>query len=85
MPRTIKAYACEFRCGTKVQTRRARMARHESRCPWNPEIRSCPTCEHDDKNIDEEQDHDCKIDALPEGKQLIRECESYIPDTKGTS
>jgi len=47
MPREVKAYGCEFRCGHRVNTKRATMERHEEICWKNPARRTCLTCEHE--------------------------------------
>lgn len=46
MPRAITAYACNFKCGKKVDTVRKRMEVHEARCFCNPVRRACQTCIH---------------------------------------
>lgn len=45
MPEQIKAYRCRFRCG-KIGTQKRRLEEHESWCFWNPQSRSCKTCDH---------------------------------------
>ena len=40
----VKRWHCAF-C-TKVLSKKGDMARHEERCPRNPESKSCGTCEH---------------------------------------
>ena len=47
MPKEIKAYKCLF-CGRTI-AQRARAIRHENDCLFNPESKSCPTCEYDYK------------------------------------
>ena len=46
MPNKVTAYACQFKCGYKVQTKRYRMVAHEKICFRNPERRACQTCKH---------------------------------------
>ena len=46
MPRQVKAYGCEFKCGQKVVVSKASMISHESRCFHNPTKRACITCKH---------------------------------------
>lgn len=82
MPRPIKAYACEYRCGHNVLTKRLAMVKHELRCFRNPDRRSCVTCVHDgeDSAGDGRDWHGwrtCEIDARPEGKECIVECEHH--------
>lgn len=44
MPRKVTAFACQWRCGYKVQTKKSRMVGHEDRCCHNPKNRACVTC-----------------------------------------
>lgn len=88
MPRPIKAYACEFRCGRNVLTSRKTMADHELRCLHNPARRSCVTCVHDgeDSCFDGGPDwpehvwRTCEVDARPEGKECVVNCEHHKPN-----
>jgi len=54
MPRQVKAYGCDFKCGQKVVLSKASMISHESRCFYNPTKKACATCKHferfDDSN-----------------------------------
>lgn len=52
MPRQIKAYLCDFKCGNKACTSRAAVVKHEKICFRNPEMRACRTCEHLVKDSD---------------------------------
>jgi hypothetical protein len=57
MPREVKAYGCEFKCGKKVVLSKKSMIDHESRCFHNPEKKACVTCiyferEHDDNGVE---------------------------------
>ena len=49
MPREVKAYGCEFKCGRKVVLSKASMTDHESRCFHNPEKKACATCVYFEK------------------------------------
>ena len=40
----VKRWHCSY-C-TKVLSKKSDMARHEKRCPRNPESKSCGTCAH---------------------------------------
>lgn len=44
MPDLRRAWACEWGCGHRVITSRARMVAHELRCFHNPDRRACQTC-----------------------------------------
>ena len=46
MPREVKAYGCEFKCGQKVVLSKNSMIDHESRCFRNPEKKACVTCKY---------------------------------------
>lgn len=52
MARPVKAYGCDFKCGTKVLLSKKSMLAHESRCFHNPERRACISC----KNFESFQD-----------------------------
>ena len=52
MPREVKAYGCEYKCGRKVVLSKASMIDHESRCFHNPEKRACATCVHFEREND---------------------------------
>jgi hypothetical protein len=54
MPREVKAYACEFRCGKKTTMRRASMVEHEAKCWRNPAAKACLTCRYE--RMDDECD-----------------------------
>jgi len=46
MPIKVTAWACKWKCGSKVQTSRARMIFHENKCFRNPSRRACQTCKN---------------------------------------
>ena len=52
MPRQVKAYGCEYKCGQKVVLSKESMISHESRCFRNPEKKACATCKHFEKEHD---------------------------------
>ena len=52
MPREVKAFGCEYKCGKKVVLSKASMVDHESRCFHNPEKKACVTCVHFEKEHD---------------------------------
>ena len=60
------------------------MASHEARCRLNPASRSCPTCAHNDMDIDEPEvgywglGWFCVEDHLPEGKVMITDCPHWV-------
>ena len=49
MPRQVKAYGCEYKCGQKVVLSKESMISHESRCFRNQEKKACVTCKHFEK------------------------------------
>ena len=53
MPRQVKAYGCEFKCGQKVVLSKASMVDHESRCFRNPKNRACASCKHFEREQDD--------------------------------
>jgi len=46
MPREIKAYACKYRCGQRINTKKEAMILHENICFLNTDRKACKTCEH---------------------------------------
>jgi hypothetical protein len=40
----VIAYACSFKCGRRVTTKRKSMDEHEARCFHNPIHRACQSC-----------------------------------------
>lgn len=52
MPRQVKAYGCEFKCGRKVVLSKKSMIDHESRCFYNPEKKACVTCKYFERQLD---------------------------------
>ena len=72
MPRKITAYACEFKCGEKVNTKKHAIELHENICFSNPKRRACRTC--DLFEIDEDFSH-CHGDHLhPDDKFATFNC-----------
>jgi len=45
MPKKIEVYECEY-CKKKVLRTKSGMKQHEKKCFWNPETKSCMTCEN---------------------------------------
>lgn len=85
--RVVRAFACEFKCGQRVTSKRASMAKHEAQCIHNPATRSCPTCAH---NEVEESDVECGIyggyfcaaNRLESGQSFRKECPHWKEDSK---
>ncbi len=48
MPREIKRYLCEFKCGSRPKDLGG-MRIHENGCWKNPKNKSCMTCKHEGK------------------------------------
>lgn len=48
MPVEHKKYGCEFKCGQWHSPSHDKIAKHESQCWYNPDVRSCKTCKHED-------------------------------------
>ena len=87
MPRAVKAWACEFRCGTNVHTSRKAVVRHEATCASNPERRACRTCEHqnlewldslDPDSSKKYPEYTCNLGLVPAGRTLVFDCESHV-------
>jgi hypothetical protein len=43
--REITVYECEF-CNKRKYAYKSSAKKHENKCFWNPETRSCMTCKH---------------------------------------
>lgn len=74
MPRQVKAYACEFKCGRNVTTHKADMERHEEQCWSNPANRTCKTCRHDIGRVD---GFDCARGAKKKGESIVNNCKKW--------
>ena len=61
MPRLVKKYLCDFRCGTNAMPSIERAVEHEAVCRRNPERRTCDTC----KFYELVEDHDYADDPYP--------------------
>ena len=77
MPRKVVAYACQFKCGERVNTKKEAIRLHENICFSNPARRACRTCKYFD--IDEDGSF-CKLDEggsniyIPAGKFATFNC-----------
>ena len=83
MPREVKAYGCEYKCGKKVVLSKKSMTDHESRCFHNPEKKACVTCFYFEKEADGDHTQDwvnliCKAKDEQLNK-LQNNCELYEP------
>ena len=75
MPREVKAYACKFRCGQRVNTHEEIIIEHERQCFKNPENKACPVCKFNDIG---EIGYYCELDLKPDGNStFIRNCDSF--------
>ncbi len=84
MPRKITAYACQFRCGQRVNTHEEIIEYHEQLCFKNPKNKACPACEHNDRQYDDWGGFwfDCDINAKPDtNNKFIKNCQSFEPKT----
>ena len=95
MPKKVVAYACKYKCGRRVTTKKDDMLRHEREyCFNNPAVKACPTCQYDDSDTEEHYlGHKfgeaaysqpylvrfCSIEKRPKGKKMIYECEHWKP------
>lgn len=82
MPREVKGYACKFRCGRGVTTKRATIVRHEQFCWCDPVKRTCKTCKHNSfVPADSEAHHayyECRRDVeMPNGRIVMFDCEEH--------
>jgi hypothetical protein len=53
VPVKTTAWACQFKCGYRVQTVRSRMVKHEERCCHNPANRACATCRYLERDVED--------------------------------
>ena len=84
--RTVKAYACRFRCGERVTTCAETILRHEQRCYKNPQNRACPACRHNKKEYGDYGGRYfvCKIDEKSdENNTFIKHCEMFQQPKEG--
>lgn len=74
MPTKVTAYACSFRCGRSVITKRDGMLQHEARCFHNPVMMACQTCALNDK---EDGAFFCSGDHLERGQKFASNCQHW--------
>ena len=85
MPREVKAYACSFGCGRRVQTGKKAVEKHEQTCAMNPERRACKLCKHkEERRVGKSDGTDawiyeptCAIAKLPYGAHMHFNCEFF--------
>jgi len=91
MARQIKAYGCDFKCGTKVLMSKKAMEAHEVICFYNPERKACVSCdnfesfndsngmEHDRRFLETWRQNQClAIEDIDLNEKLRHDCESYV-------
>ena len=71
MPRKITAYACQYKCGHRINSKKDSIERHETRCFSNPVRRACKTCHQFD--MDEDGTY-CNKDRLKEDQYAASDC-----------
>ena len=76
MPKKITAFACEWKCGRTVLTKRTGMVAHEYACNWNPTNKACITCSNFCRAQDEESE--C-LSGEEIGKKLRNHCDKWRP------
>lgn len=45
MPIEVKRYKCTY-CQKRVRAKKSDIVKHESICFYNPDVKSCSTCDH---------------------------------------
>lgn len=85
MPRELKTWGCDYRCGY-TNTKRAKIEKHEKTCFCNPGRRACKTCKHDYKDPHDSEgcycDHPDGDDLRPYANGLITcryDCPGWAP------
>ena len=68
----VKAYRCSY-C-SKLHGQKANCKRHEVKCFFNPDTRSCASC--DSHKFDFDDGNHCLKNAMVDD-QLMTKCESY--------
>ena len=70
MPREIKAYACKYKCGHRINTKKEAIEFHEKICFSNPKRKACKTCKYWVK-----YEHvDCVIGYLKDNEYGVYDC-----------
>jgi hypothetical protein len=69
MPIKYIKYGCKFKCGHKHIASKDEMQIHEAKCWYNPALKTCKTCVHEDYYVDRDdfkswQVRECKIDEM---------------------
>ena len=73
MPRELKTYGCDFRCGY-LCTKRQKIVEHEPNCFRNPARKACRICKHN--TLDRETGYYCALELLMEGETARIGCPS---------
>ena len=81
MPRKITAWACQYKCGHRINTHRQAIEYHEAKCIFNPARKSCATCVHGEW-VEDWDDAERRItyrdcDLIPYGKICVVGCTSW--------
>src|SRR5688500_16490058 len=79
MPIQTLAYACAFKCGRRVTTKRPAIVAHEAQCIHNPSTRSCPTCslnrfEAAEPEVGIDGGYYCDANHLEKGQRFAKNC-----------
>ena len=79
MARVVKAYACRFRCGERVNTHLSSILRHERQCFKNPKNKACPACIFNKREVDDYGGYYfvCEKDKKAEDKIFIKGCSHF--------
>ena len=78
MPKKVAAWACEFGCGGRTNTRRRAIVWHEQTCASNPDRKACRTCHYQGND---EDGFYCTINKTPTGRTLAVNCEFWEAGT----
>lgn len=84
-PVQVKAWACAFKCGYAVKTKRRAMLEHQERCFRNPARRACVTCKHFVRAVHNPDCDDppyCNVNAQDDlFSRLYADCTAWEIDT----
>jgi len=81
-PVPVKAWACAFKCGSAVKTKRSAMLAHSAQCFHNPARRACATCKHFVRAVHNPDCDDppyCAVNANDLYEKLFADCQAWEP------
>lgn len=75
MPREIKAYACKYKCGQRINSKKEAIEAHEKICFANQKNRACKTCAKWSRFLGKGKR--CSDGILPDDQYATSDCSNW--------